>query len=435
MNINNKLVKHILAFILLPVSFYNVNAQAQKIVTADIDHFWAAYDRIVRTSDTAEQYRYLQQLYLDPATQGLKDLMEVRRYDAKGYIDAIRAYPAFWSSIRANTFKSKTLSHEIETGIEKLKQLYPALRASTIYFSIGLFRTNGTIRENNILIGSEMALSDKTVDVSGMPDHVREFNALYTPINDIGLLCTHEYVHTQQKELVHNLLSYCIYEGVAEFISTLATGKASYVNAIAYGKQNYLQVREQFERDLFNPSRTYNWLWSSNKLFGQRDLGYSVGFEMAQRYYNQAKNKPKAVAEMITLDFTNETAVEKFVDRSGYLSKPLNTLFREFETARPQVVGIRQFKNGAQVDANTTLVTLIFSEPMDPGLRGFDFGPLGEEYVLRVQNVIGFSEDRKEFTYEVSLQPGKRYQGLVSNRFASAAGVPLKPYLIDITTK
>ncbi len=428
-------MKHFLASILLSLSFCTVSAQVQKIITTDIDNFWVAFDQITRTSDSAEQYRYLQELYLDQGTEGLKDLMEVRRYSVKGYVDAIRAYPLFWNSIRANTFKSKMLSGDIETSIEKLKQLYPALTPSTIYFSIGLFRTNGTIRHNRILIGSEMALSDKEVDVSELPEHPKEFNTLYTPINDIGLLCTHEYVHTQQKELVHNLLSYCIYEGVAEFISTLATGKNSYITAVEYGRQNYPEVRRKFEQDLFIPSRTFNWLWSSNKIFGQRDLGYSVGFEMAERFYNNAKNKPAAVAEMINLDFSNEKAVEKFVDQSGYLSKPLKILYKDFEKSRPKVVGIRQFKNGERVDPNTTTITLIFSEPMDPNTRGFDFGPLGEENVLRVQNVIGFSDDRKTFTYEVRLQPAKRYQSVVSNKFVSSVGIPLKPYLIDIMTK
>ena len=72
---------------------------------------------------------------------------------------------------------------------------------------------------------------------------------------------------------------------------------------------------------------------------------------------------------------------------------------------------------------------------MNKDLRGFDFGPLGEEHVLRVHKIIGFSEDGKSFTFEVKLEPDRQYQSLVTNRLVSTNGTPLKPFLIDFKTK
>lgn len=424
-------MKSIFQFMFL-LAMLTVSAQ-QQIVTADIDHFWEAYDQVSKAKDSAAQYTLLNDLYISRATDGLQSLMRVRRYTAKMYVDAINNYPKFWQSIRKNTFRSKKLAKEINREIAKLQKIYPDLKPVPIYFAIGVFRTNGTIDGPKVLIGSEMALSDKTVVTDELPEHPKQFNKMYTPINDIGLLCTHEYVHTQQKPPVDNLLSYCLYEGIAEFVSTLATEKASNTPAVTYGKANLEKVRGQFEADVFIPSRTYQWLWSENTIFGQRDLGYSVGFEIAQNYYNAAADKRKAVQHMIGLDYANETEVESFVDQSGYFSKPLATIFTEFENSRPYVTAVSPLENGQAVSAGIDTVTIHFSQPMDANSRGFEFGPLGEQNVLRVQEIIGFAPDRKSFSYKVKLEPQKRYQCVVSNRF-TADGIPLKPYLIDITT-
>ena len=90
--------------------------------------------------------------------------------------------------------------------------------------------------------------------------------------------------------------------------------------------------------------------------------------------------------------------------------------------------------NNNKVDYQLKKITLNFSTAMNKETRGFDFGPLGENNVLKVQNVIGFSEDGKSFTFEVELEPNKQYQSLVTNRFVSLSGIPLKPFLIDFKT-
>jgi hypothetical protein len=71
---------------------------------------------------------------------------------------------------------------------------------------------------------------------------------------------------------------------------------------------------------------------------------------------------------------------------------------------------------------------------MNTEYRGFDYGPLGEDYVLGVQGIIGFSEDGKSFSYQIKLLPNKQYQTLVTNQFRNKNGIRLKPYLIEMTT-
>jgi len=48
-----------------------------KIFTSDIDNFWTAYDSVQTTEDTIKQLEFIQKLYLDKASSGLKEFMEI----------------------------------------------------------------------------------------------------------------------------------------------------------------------------------------------------------------------------------------------------------------------------------------------------------------------------------------------------------------------
>jgi hypothetical protein len=210
----------------------------QTFVSTDIDNFWIAHDKIVLTKDSSKQYSLLKEFYINKGTQGLKSIMEVRNYSDKDFIEAINKYPKFWNSIRLNTLKAKSLYPQINSDIQKLKEAYPDLKPATIYFTFGAFRTGGTTQGNKVLIGSEVSLADKSTVIDELPMWRQSFYKTQNPINEIALLCTHEYIHTQQKEIVHNLISMCLYEGVAEFISCKVTGKKSDAPAIEFGKAN-----------------------------------------------------------------------------------------------------------------------------------------------------------------------------------------------------
>ena len=173
-------------------------AQNQNIITLDIDNFWIAYDKITTTKDTTLQKKYITKLYIEKGTIGLTNIMKARQYSAKSYIDAINSYPLFWNSIRENTFKSKTFSKELELGINKLKVIYPNLNPAKIYFTIGTFKTPGTIMDGSVLIGSEMALGDENTISKEFPKKLDYFSNYLkqNPIKEIVFLNIHEYSYT-----------------------------------------------------------------------------------------------------------------------------------------------------------------------------------------------------------------------------------------------
>jgi hypothetical protein len=416
----------------------NANSSSENIVTADIANFWEAYDLISSTQDTTLQYKYLDSLFLQKGTAGLKGIIQARNYTAADYINAIHNYPKFWASIRNNTLRTDEFVVELNAGIEKIRVLYPELKPAKIYFTIGALLTGGTYLDSLVLIGSEIAMGDKNTETSEFPEETRAGRRAYfdsNPINDLVLLNVHEYVHTQQNELVHNLLSYCLHEGIAEFVSTTAMGVPSAVPAISFGKQND-QVRKKFEQEMFYGNNVSQWLWSdAPNEFGVRDLGYYIGYQMSELYYLQATDKQAAIKTLIELDYTNEVEIENFVNQTGFFSDSLEALYQNFDNRLPTVVDIKPFKNNAQtVDPNVQEITIHFSEPLNGYNTGVDYGPLGEAYFPPMSPDRVWSEDRKSWTIKVTLEPNKHYQFLISNNFRLENSTPLKPYLVEFKT-
>ena len=426
----------IIVFVLTANSIF---AQSSKItiVSSDIENFWIAFDKINGTKDTVQKYKILEEDYIKKGSAGLKDLMEVRNYTPQQYISAIRNYPKFWKSIRKNTINLSSIVSEINNDVAMLEEMYPSLKPATLYFAIGVFRTGGTVKGNNILIGSEAALADNQTVIHELPDWRQPFYKENSQIDNIALLAVHEYIHTQQKEMVHNLLSMCLYEGIAEFISCKATSKRSTVPAIQYGKAHQKEVTDQFVADLFLMRNNDNWLWSENSnQFRIRDLGYYIGYEIAERYYDQSADKTRAVKELIELDYRNEADVERIVNSAGLFPEPLSALYSEFDAKRPRVIEVTLLKSGqSKLPAGKQKLTIVFSEPLNGFHTGVDFGPLGKDHFPVVNPHRVWSADKRSWTIEADLKPNMKYQILIDNNFRNDGGLPLKPYLIEFETQ
>lgn len=411
----------------------------QKIITDDISNFWIAYDSIAVEKDSLKQLDLIRKLYIDKGTPGLNGIMRARRYSAEEYVFAINNYPNFWTSIRNNTLKSNQFSKEIQAGIEKLKVIYPNLKPVNIYFEIGALRTSGTTIDGMSLIGSEIALADSTIITSEFDaqyPHLRNyFNT--NPIKDVVFLNIHEYIHTQQKETIGNtLLSQTIMEGVAEFLAEIVLEMKSPNPQISYGYQNEQQIKQEFEKEMFSPN-IYNWIMNStNNQFGMRDLGYFVGYAICKKYYEASDSKKEAIKEMIELDYNNEKELIKFVEKSKYFDKKLAYYRNELDKISPKIISISPFNSGSkEVKAGIIQISITFSQEMNTETRSFDYGPLGEAYIYEFKNIIGWSNDNKTFSFEVYVEPNRKYQFVVGSSFRNKNEIRLKPYLVEFKTK
>ncbi|WP_233503689.1 hypothetical protein [Sphingomonas psychrotolerans] len=298
-------------------------AVSQTVSDQDIARFWQAFDAINAATDPAERLRLIQTIYIDPGTAGLHALMAARRYTAQQYVDAIVNWPRFWKSIRPLTARSRQAVASLNDDVAQFRRLYPGLRPASITYAIGVLRTGGTTTGDKVLIGAELALGDETVEVSELPDPLRARLGVYfasRPFANNAQNNIHEYVHTQQQETQGSLAQQVLREGVAELVAELITNRKPALPVYTYGPTHDAAIRQRFLAEMRGDDYD-NWLWNSaNNPFGVSDVGYYVGYRISRRYYDAARNKRRAVKELIELHYDDPAAVNALIDRSGYLA-------------------------------------------------------------------------------------------------------------------
>ncbi|MBX6360172.1 MAG: hypothetical protein IRZ03_08845 [Acidobacterium ailaaui] len=309
-------MKHILTFIgLLTFSVLTYGQNSSTIYTTDIDNFWQAYDSVRTTKDTVKQLYFIQTLYLDKASDGLKDFIYLREHSSKLHLDNILKYPKFWNSVRQKTLDIKNHIKEIEGILEKFSILYDNYKPPKIYFTIGVLNSGGTTSPGKILIGSEIACADKDVDASELSKWLQGVFKLNT---NIVAMVAHELVHTQQKDgdRNSNLLGHSIREGACDFIAELIYKPIS-SPYMTYGNANEQYLWTEFKKEMYG-QETKNWLYNGdNAPNGVADLGYFIGYKICQSYYNNARNKRKALKEIIELTYEKKQ-LNKFLKKSKY---------------------------------------------------------------------------------------------------------------------
>lgn len=428
-------MKTLITLILVFASYFAI---AQKTVyTSDIDNFWIAYDRIKGVNNYSEKIKLINDLYINKGTNGLKAFMESRNYSDTLWIKQIEELPKFWESIRANTLKVKDNVGEIEKVITNFKKLYPTLKAAEIYFTIGGLKSGGTIKENMVLIGSEIASGDKSVDLSEFKDDWLKNVFTKEPI-DIVALNIHEYVHTQQKPSIKQVLAHSIHEGACDFIAELVTGKPLITNYLTYGKQHSEEIKKAFKKEMFT-GEFDNWLYNGTTSNTVPDLGYYVGYEICKAYYDSALDKKTAIKHIIELDVADEKELETFLKNSGYFKEAIHKkqLLKAYEANLPYVKNIMPFKNGDnKVSSDLKILKIVFSKEMDSKVS-INFSKNGKEH-FPLKKIIGFENNHKTLLLELDLKPKTEYDFYITNRSTKSKGgykLKTEDFKIGFTTK
>ena len=235
--------------------------------------------------------------------------------NSQEYVKLIGKYPKFWKSIRSETEKVKYRKIEIEKILDSYQEKIPNFKRPNVCFAIGCLRTGGTVSKNLILIGTEIAASTKETEKSELSNWLK---TIIGSSGDIVSMISHETIHTQQKGYLKNLVEHSISEGVADFLSEKLTqlniNKALY----KYGTQNDCLLRSEFLKDfLKNKTDISNWLYNGDKSKNRpADLGYYIGYKIAEAFYNNELDKKKALSELL-----NRKKYMKIFKKSEYINK------------------------------------------------------------------------------------------------------------------
>lgn len=314
-------MKKILFF--LGISFnvgYSFGQNTNEFYTKDIDNFWNAYDSVKSTTNTTLQLNFIQTLYLNKASEGLKELIKLRGHTAQKHRENILNYPKFWESIRQNTLQIKSHFPEFNSIINRFKKIYPRFKPVKIYFTIGILNSGGTIYDKNILIGAEIACAGKETNASELNPWLQD---VFRTKGTVTEIVAHELGHTQQsKTHVESLLGQSIKEGACDFLAELIYNPI-HSPYMVYGEKNEKHLWYAFKKDM-NNLNFKNWLYNGNDTSKTvADLGYYIGYSICKSYYLTKRNRKRAIRKIIRVKYDHKSVV-KFLIKSQYNEMPKN---------------------------------------------------------------------------------------------------------------
>ena len=353
--------------LVLAVTCLTAQADSTRLITSDIPNFWRAYD-LAAGKDSTERVRAFQTAYLQPGSPGLRNFMWIRlsnrdtvrarmiaagwtaaRMDSLGrlprgspgrdslnraleplversaaeqLVRRLSTFPRYYAAIRARTLSVDTstqVTSEIRRGLARLTEMYPEAKFPNIYFLIGTTSTGGTADWSGMMIGTELYAGDSTTPRDELPAWSQEAFRGLSFANLPGLVI-HEAAHTQQKPRPdgekNTLLRHALVEGGADFLAELAVGPADSPRQ-RYGLAHEHAVWVDFQDEMATDSTITKWMYngrvSPDSNHGAVDIGYFVGYRIAQAYYRRATDKRAAVRELLELRNPHE-----LLAKSGY---------------------------------------------------------------------------------------------------------------------
>jgi hypothetical protein len=277
-------------------------ALAQTLVTSDIENFWKAYD----ASQPGQREEAFDKLYLGVGSPGLQDFVKLRISSAKALAAAVdQKYPKFYASVRPYTLEVGKQAPTILKYLDRYKELYPEAHFPTVYFVIGRLTSGGTVSDRGLLIGTEVNSLGKDVDTSEINP---AFRHAMGPVERISLIVIHELTHTQAKQVLQPkvplMLSRCIGEGAADFMTELVAKSSINAYSKEWADARRDELFHRFSIDMAaTPSDASKWLYNYASSGDEpADLGYWIGAEICRSYYEQSKDKAKAVRDVVTLE-------------------------------------------------------------------------------------------------------------------------------------
>lgn len=283
-----------------------------EVVTTDVAHFWQAFDDAAKVPATQRVEIYRKE-YFDPASQGLKDFDQQRRVTPESLAAHVEQHRAEYAKLRPYINEVVDQKPVIQAGFRKLASLYPGIRLPAhVYFVVGPQRGAGMNSPNGIILAADVFATPP-----GTPYDYTRVTPAYVPFSAV-----HETIHFNQAYGTGDkstLLQQVINEGTADFIASLVIQQPDVrqmTDRWRYGcpREQALYARFVKEKDQV---KTSPWLFDHRSATGwPPDMGYWLGYRIAQTYYHQAVDKRAALTALLqVMDF------QKLLAASGYPAK------------------------------------------------------------------------------------------------------------------
>lgn len=289
-------------YLVLVICLININTVIAQVVsdplnapflTKDVTNFWNAFDHL-EAGYTGNPF---EDLYIKKGTPGIKAFMDGRIESGTSLLNKVKERKNDYLKARENSLKMLNNEKQCRSTFLALKYLYPPAIFPPVYFVIGRFNSGGHSHPNGLVIGAEMV-----------------------PSENVPYIVAHELIHYQQDSLTKEsfyLLAACINEGSADFIGELISGGGPNKETYSYGNAHEKELWLEFTKIMDDREDSHDWMYNYKPKNGYPpDLGYWIGYKITQAYFNKAKDKQKAISEILHIkDY------KKFLEQSGYANK------------------------------------------------------------------------------------------------------------------
>lgn len=283
-----------------------------RIVTSDVATFWQAYDQLRPAMSRADSARVFDSAYLAQGTPGLQGYIATHLKKSENLLMGLALLPKYLAAVRANT--SRISVDDVRAVLRRVEAFYPDATYPDIYFVIAGFNSQGTVSRGNVVIAAEMVAADSVTPRAELPPFLRNVDLTRSVL---PCIMVHEMMHAQQNyQPDQSLLAQVLVEGVADFITRKAIGCVqTAATTYAYGAAHERELWTLFQQEM-NGTDYGKWLYNGNIKDRPDQLGYWMGYQIAEAYYERAKDKQLAIRELLNIqDF------RALLEASGYAAK------------------------------------------------------------------------------------------------------------------
>jgi hypothetical protein len=275
------------------------------IHTEDVDRFYEVF----ATRDEAGFTRRLRREYLQAGSPGLQKFRR-RIGSASALARTVRGSEGYYGRLQAELATVHTLGPKLREVYAGMQAIAPDAVFPDIYLLIGRFTSGGTIADEGILLGGELFGRTEEVDGASLPDWLDEG---MKPVTEIEAIVAHELVHYQQDFSDYDRLAQVLEEGSADYFAELLAGR--HINAAAHdwGRSHEERVKREFcpTRHAESAGR---WLYAPSTEAGvPKDLGYFVGYRIAESYVASQDDRSAALRDLLTV-----SDADAILDASGW---------------------------------------------------------------------------------------------------------------------
>jgi hypothetical protein len=280
-----------------------------EIVTADVRHFWRAFDHAAKVPASQREVIYASE-YLAPGSRGLKDFQKLRKLDAAKLTKHVEDNRAYYEKVRPYIGQVVNQKRAIQAAFHRLKALYPDIKFPRhVYFVVGAQHGAGMNSDNGIVLAAEMFATPP-----GTPYRYTVIHPDYVPFSVV-----HETIHfnqTYQTSDESDLLQQVVSEGTADFIASLVIAEPDarqMTDRWRYGCAHEPELDVRFSQDAAKMDLG-PWMFNHTPATGwPPDMGYWLGYRIDQSYFARARNRTEALGAMLRV-----TDFAAYLRASGY---------------------------------------------------------------------------------------------------------------------